>query len=169
VTSYDDPFTVIYKATWEALENHRGFRDLVRPGNRLKLEDGDGPIKQDISSSDLPELVLWPYTIEPMVRANSSSSEFEMTMQPRLAAGDWAPEKLYRVLWELLVALTPWPSAINNATWEGGNMTVTYVRVEACEIGMSDDEAIRGIRGWVSLCTLRVKFWVPLAQMAIEE
>ena len=57
-----DPFTLVYDALWELLDSSARLRELVKAGNRINLNryDDRHPIKEEVSSADLPELIIIP-------------------------------------------------------------------------------------------------------------
>jgi hypothetical protein len=55
-----NPFIMVYDALWDLAEASVALTDLVRVGNRIKLNrtGHSSKVKDEIAESDLPELVL---------------------------------------------------------------------------------------------------------------
>lgn len=163
-----DPFSLIYDCLWDTLEAHRGFRDLVRDGNRVKLSGRDrSPIKEQAQAGDLPEVRIVATGVTPHLNRTSSKSSVMVSFEIGIATGDQRLDAgVFPVAWEIIRALsaeetTPKLVALK---WDGATFVVT-AKAGAVNVGASDVDLNRGIVGWSALWAVELELWFPTASI----
>jgi len=154
-----NPFVQVYNALWDLLEAHAGLTDLVPVGNRIKMvDDNRDPIKDQISSADVPELRLVPIGGTPHIFRTSSSSSCIKRYEIQISSGHQTVEMLYNVEWEILRAMMSWIPTLMDLTWEGKKF-VKLVRPGEMPEGVTSQDLNRGIVGWSTLWACEVTMW----------
>lgn len=165
-----DPLSLIYAALWDCLEANTALASLVRPGNRMKfLGTVRDPLKDKIGDADTPELRLIPTGLPQVTyRADSSNARFTQGLQIGLATGDQRVDyRLFPVQWEVMRALSAWPTFLDPLTWNGFTFgTGALVSVTDSPQGVVDADLSRNIVGWSALVNLTVMFAVPMTVLA---
>ena len=159
-----DPFSKVYNALWDLVEQSARLKSLVRVGNRIKSnrQTRTPQYKQEISDGDLPELQLLATQMVGKIRATSNGSSALMTLEWWMSTGDVNlinPTSLLPVMWALYAALTPWPStAPQLITWRG-KTPIKRVDLLTANSGLADPERNRGIRGWSCVWACEVELY----------
>lgn len=170
-----DPITIAAQGIWTVLESHEPLASLVRMGNRIKLDDTNrDPGKANVSTTDLPELAVFPTQWEPtdnQGRVATSNGRFlTVTFSiaiatDKLRTGD--PSGIYPVLWEVIRAL--W-IARNTVP---GSPDVFYLWPSAGNFelgvrGANQGDPASGVAGWASMATVRVTFRLNAQSLGID-
>jgi len=156
-----DPFSLVYNALWTLLEAHAEFAALVKVGNRIKFNaaGGDDPIKDKLSSADLPEVRLLCTGTSPHVQHTSGSSScikfFEIQVATR---SQQYTAELFPVEWEIYRAMSKWATVLSALTWNSKTF-VKLARPTDGQQGVSTDDVDRGGHGWVSVWGIEVQMW----------
>lgn len=158
-----NPFQQVHDATWNLVVLHGELEALVKLGNRVKLDSRD-PLKDEVSESDLPELILVPNQAVPHLQRTSNSSSIMLQLDWRLSTGEMNVEVLYEVCWELYRAMSKWQSTMTTLLW-GGVDFVRLARPIQIAFGQSDADLNRGIVGWSSVWTGEVHMWFSTAKL----
>ena len=148
-----DPFTQVLDALWDLFESHKGFTDLVRLKNRIKVSGRDRmPYKQEVQAADLPEVLIEP-TEGGDLTYTSSAVQMVQNFAIRLATGDLRANKLlFPLKWEVIQALY-------KTRGELGLSFVKQVRVTDLAEAAIDEEANRGHAGWSASIGLAVDLY----------
>ena len=152
-----DPFTDVYNAIWNALENSADFCGVVLPGNRIKFTtDGDVPYKAAVQDGDLPEAMLTPGGGGPFQPGRTSTSaSVTQTFRLTLSTGDLRYHKSAGPLkWIVYRALAQAGQTLGTT---GLVRRVTF----SDSSDLPDDRAMqRGVRGWTVSITITAELWL---------
>lgn len=166
-----DPLTQQYLALWELLENHRGFDELVRVGNRPKMIGEDrAPIKREVLTADLPEVRVHPTTMRPHIQRTSNGSSIVCGWQVIVATGDQLVDRVLLPLqWEVYRAMANWASTLQVLTWQGNaaapQQFVKLARVVSVDQGMLRSDINRGILGWSGIWACETESFFTTASL----
>lgn len=164
-----DPLTLSEQELWSALERHQPLAALVSVANRISCvnPDNDNPFNRPTpQAGDLPELVLVPISTE-YPQATSTSFMVAPTWQIAIHTDKWrtgVEGGINQVQFHVSVAV--WRLAMLGARDIGGHrMLFTMPANAAQSIGnrvgfnTTDQNAV-GVRGWMSLVTVRAQIVV---------
>lgn len=161
-----DPFSQIENALWSALEKHKGFTDLVKVGNRLKMDRGF-PNKPEAMVADMPEVRIEPapsleqYNITPNPR---SSMGGVVPFALQVTTQDMRPSKMaYPVKWQIIKALTRAGVNLDDLPF------VIDVNINGVADSNIDQEANRGTRGWRTLYLIAVRISIGVREMIEDD
>jgi hypothetical protein len=150
-TPTPNPFTMVYDALWTLLLRHEGFASLVKPGNRITFgDDATGnPIKRNISSADLPEVVLAVSGLtEGNLHASSSTSKIKRRYGFLISTGSFKINQvLQQAQWQIFCAMAGWKQTLGELQWEGKPFVKNMNLSDGSE-GLSDNLRNRGITGY---------------------
>lgn len=153
-TSSPDPFTAVYCGVWDMFESHTGFSNLVKVANRIKFLGNDlQPQKDQYTEGDLPELTIYPPSIEPHLEANTTRSQYVMRFQLLISTGNKRLDTLtgqpsiYPVLWEIFRAMLLWKTSLMTLTY-GSAAFVHLAKPGKAEISMTYHDQNKTIIGW---------------------
>lgn len=165
--SEQDPATQVYNALWDMLEAHKGFTDLVRVGNRIKMSGRKRrPIKDEVSEADLPEVRIIPAGGEPHVQRTSNGSSLVKRFAIQVSTGEEVVDvKLFPVEWEIYRAMSKWAVTLQALKWNGRSFVNLARPLEITE-GVSDSDLNRGIVGWSTVWMCEVIMWFTTADLA---
>lgn len=176
-----DPFTIAYNALWALAEAHAPLAALVRLGNRIKFtasaEDqigGRDPVKDTVTTADLPELRLIPSGMRLRKRAGSSGFSVERSFQWGIASGqklldaDGNNIGLFPIEWELLRAMADVDRVMQAVEFAGSTKILHAIPVLASE-GVVDADLQRNIGGWSALWQIDVEMAFRLTDMPDNE
>lgn len=156
-----DPFTAIFAKLWEMVERHPRLPEMVKPGNRIKLNKPNdrNPTKEHVQEADLPELLLT--TDGGTVRLHNTSSSTKVVRRYSwiVSTGDQRVNyKLYPVEWLLVEALADWQTQISPLTFKEKTFAKRLDVLDVNE-GWTRPEN-RNIKGWSALwkCEIEMHF-----------
>jgi hypothetical protein len=157
-----DPFSQVFTGLWQLVEEHAGLSQLVRIGNRIKLDhprDRD-PYKSAVQVADLPELLLVPEGIASMTYYTSSCHSRVLRRYAWMySTGDLRVNHLLNpVTWELVCAMSRAPDVLPALKWRDKNFVKRLDVLDSAE-GVVDPERNRNIRGWSSVFRLEVEMF----------
>lgn len=173
-----DPLSALYDALWAMLEAHSGLAALVRLNNRIKFSGASrAPLKDEISTADLPEMRLIVAAVSPHIERTSNSGSMLVRLEVQIATGeqrfteagaDGVGAGLLPVIWETLRALHGWQTELASLTWNSKAYVVTCTPGVA-EIGVNNLDLNRGIAGWSSVWACEVECWFNTADLQPTE
>ena len=156
----NDPFTMVYTALYDMLMEREDFKELIRIGNQIRFDsDTDrDPIKENVSSNDLPEVALLVMNAtEVNIHSTSSTSMITRQYGWYVATGDLRlGEYLSPIEWAIYSGMLGWQTKITALQWCGKSF-VKRVNFVDVTVGFTDIEANRGIRGWSSIWNCEVE------------
>lgn len=167
-TTFDEtPFDQVYTALWSLVEGRAAFDSLVKVGNRVRFDDlkTRNPLKEQIITNDLPELLLTTSGGTFNVHATSSSASCTRRYQWVLSTGDRRLRAgLLAVEWELFRAMVDWKSQLGSLQFSGQNFVKSCELVDLTE-GESDPDRNRGIEGWSAVWAADVTMYFALTSL----
>lgn len=166
------PSSKLYSAIWTLLETSEAFKELVKPKNRVKFdsETNRGPLKDNVQSADLPEVILVSEGFTELnIHNTSSSTKVVETFSLIANTGDFRLSLIQQALnWYVLCSIRQWQSSLSALTWKG----VTYVKrvdVVSATTGQSNSERNRQIQGWVTVWRVQVEMHFATANLVDTE
>ncbi len=157
-SSSTDPFTLVFCALWDALENAQGVVGFVAPGNRIKwLGFTKEPRKDEhATQSDKPELRIDPG--EPFAEPELTTGTNILRVKWRVLIATDAQQldrlgnnmqgaSILAVQWEIFRALIGWQQPIKALTWQGSPF-VHKVKMGVPFLALENKELNRGTVGW---------------------
>lgn len=155
-----DPLSMVFLATWDLLEAHKPFTDLVKPRNRIKLlGDNRDPDKEQISTEDLPEVRIIPAGGTPHLQHTSTGSSWLKRWNIQVSTGDMRVDHLlFPVAWETYRAMSKWAATMQALKWNDRTF-VTLARPLQADEGISDRDLNRGIKGWHNVFAGETQMW----------
>ncbi len=171
MTIHATPYGKILDAFWQELEGDANFSVLVKPANRIKynLESDRNPVKGAIATADLPELAIVPQTSNGNLHFTSNASELSVDFQFILNTGDYRySANVAPLQWLLVCKIAAWKSFLYALTWKGKGF-VKAVDFTQGQVGESDPNRNRSIRGWTVLITCRIRCVFNTADMVYSE
>lgn len=147
----DDPFTQAYDAIWTLLETDTELKELVKPGNRIKLtKPSPHPYKESVIVSDLPEITLEPGGCHLRPVATSTGAAAVQRYDVTLAGQDLSIKKKFNaVKWRIMCAFAK----------QNLNLGLSFVK--RCEILDGDDSIVEVEKDfcWSYKFTIEVEMW----------
>lgn len=153
-----DPLTQVYNSLWDMLESRQAIHSMVRIGNRTKFNI-PLPLKDEVSTSDLPELRVVTSGSTPHIFRTSNSSSVVKRYEVIVITGDQRFEVLFPLEFEILRALSTWPTKVAMLTWNSVKF-VNLVRPTTSFDDLLQQEALqRGIKGWITIWSVEVQMF----------
>lgn len=152
-----DPYSPVYEAIWNAIEQHSLLAGKVRIGNRIRY-DGESrdPAKDQVLSADFPELRIVTTGIE-ATNQDSTNTRHVRGFHVIIVTGDRRlDEYLFPIEWELFRALLPLHRQQFAAQYTLGEFKWQAQLGPATEGLLTEHN--RGIAGWAAVWTLTVTF-----------
>ncbi len=157
-----DPLTQIHNATWEVLEVSDLFTEMVKPQNRVKLNDDKraaDPFRQVIREGDLPEVRVIPVACEINTHKSSNSLMVLYRWEVQVSTGDKRmTPMMFPLSWAILRALYNWSTKLTPLTWKGQTFVVKAEPTEIV-IGVTDEDLARGVPGWTGVWSGLTECW----------
>ena len=144
-----NPFITGYGKIWDALEAHTPLTDIVKVGNRNKLDQAQPErLKPSLQPADLPELGVVPIGFEFDVFATSTSATATKALAITMKAGDLrVQEELFILQWEVARAFGI----------AGVKLGLSVIERWTLTDGAEERQAFaetKGSQGWFSVATL---------------
>ncbi|KKN77777.1 hypothetical protein LCGC14_0357510 [marine sediment metagenome] len=147
-----DPFSIVYDALWQMVEDYSGFTDLVNVGNRLRFaSDIRDPLKRETLTNDFPAVGILANGHFPHLQRTSNSSTVTSRFIFMLVSGEQQLDRaLYPITWEMLRAMTKWATRLQALTWETKTFVTLAKPIDSSEIFTEDTflGSTKGILGW---------------------
>lgn len=146
-----NPFAQVYSALWNLAESHPHF-NAISPGNKIRFDGNDSnPIKDRLSATDLPEIMLRIDNTVVNLQNTSSSSEVIRTYLWQFSSGDYRYNELMADLeWAIVCAIVNWPNMLGVLKWHDKSF-VKRVTLQNSQTGLSDPVLNRNINGWAAM------------------
>ncbi len=159
-----NPFQQIINEIWVLLESHTFFTEAVKKGNRIKFDKPD-PIKQEIATADVPEVIVSSTTLTLQYDRTSNGTSLTKRFDVLISSGSFDLTKgFYQVEWEIIRAFSGWRTLLDELSWSG-DVFVQDVRLITGNEGLSDPERNRGIQGWSSALAVEVDMWFTASKL----
>ena len=148
MTTPSEPLTQVYEALWSLLNASSEFSRLVKLQNRIAF-----------TAADLPEVRLIPTELTLHQGRTSSSTSVELTFELQVATGDQRLDvELFPLAWAIIKATSNWQATMAALTWQSVAFVVQTLLSEA-QIGVSQADLNRGIKGWSSIWKWTALTW----------
>lgn len=151
-----NPIRQVYDTLWTLLERHNGWSNLVRIGNRIHYLEGKMPSKDEISTSDLPEVGIIPIGSTPHFDAASNLMLLVKRFALTVATGERNIGQLIDIEFEVYRAMANWHPALRALTWRDFKFCTKSVLTDVADTLITE----RGVFGWVSVwgCEVHMAF-----------
>jgi hypothetical protein len=155
-TTDADPFTLVHQAIWSALTGYAPWADLVRPGNRVRFDEGKTTVpktEMPLQAGDCPEVRLEQGLFAADLNfCDGQAVEGTLHFPLRIQTADYDVVKLNLVKWQTIRALVAAGHALG--------MPELIQRVEVRD-GKDDAAAYSKeawkARRWISVCRIVVR------------
>jgi hypothetical protein len=159
VGSLVNPLRQVNDLLWQMLEQHGGWCDLVKLGNRIDYLDGQFPKMEDIQSADLPEVAILPIGSRINLHASTSSMIGHKLFSIVVATGKRAIGTLLDIEFEAYRAMSGFNVLKRDLDWKGHAFCTHMNLVEITDSMLEE----RGINGWISVWGCEVHLNLPLS------
>lgn len=169
-TFNDNPFTMVYDALWDLVQRNPNLIDYLR--TKEKFDTRDGTLR-NITTSDLPEIVLVQDERVGSLRISSSQMEVTPTYKFVLTTGDQRINRiLNQITWELLRSLVDWESVLCALQWPESDPKNFIINMRLGEVrdftpGMIASEERESIRGWATIWSVTVQMRFAIESLRI--
>ena len=165
VETFVDPFTLAYDALYDLIEANPRWSELVKPGNRMKLNRGPAPVPKGMrrALADLTESVLIPSPSGQTVKLKATSSTSFATVLYNLRIKTDEP-KLAKLVFPLKYAfLAAMAKAPDDLGLRG--VVAGWDVTDASDEALGSEAAYYGSQGWASVYTVAVAFQLNTAEL----
>lgn len=166
------PFSKVFDEIWNLLEANSDFTNIVSLGNRIKFNNDNtrDPLKENVASEDMPEVVLATSGAAINLGNTSSSTRVAQNYSLIVNTGDLRINTYINTInWLFLCCLSDWHTSLTALTWCGLPFVKT-VRVAGVVVGQSQQERNRGITGWGAVWNIEVEmFFAKSSQLVFAE
>jgi hypothetical protein len=164
------PFTKVFDAIWNLFQADTNFTSMFAAGNRIKFnsETNRDVIKQNVQTSDLPEVML--LASGGPINLNNTSNTTKVVQNYSLVVntGDLRINTYVNIInWLVLCDLKSWNTILTSLLWRGKHF-VKVVRVTQHTIGQSDESRNRGIHGWSTLWNIEVEMHLATSDLVFS-
>jgi hypothetical protein len=167
----ENPLTKLYTAIWTLLEDDNDLAEIVEVGNCVKYDsDTDrNPLKEQVATSDLPEVVLLFDGAAVNLHNTSSSSRILARYQLVINAGDYRLNVVAnQINWLIICNFARWQSTLTELKWKNLPF-VKCVRLNNAQVGESDPQRNRQIRGWVTIWQAEIECHIKTSDLVFTE
>ncbi len=168
--SEESPPAQVYDALWALAEQSAFFNSLVKIGNRIKFSSKAfvPPDKLEVSSSDLPEVMLVAAASQANLQGNSSSSKLVFNYEWWISTGDMSVIRgILPVTWAIYCAMANWKNVVAPLTWNGATFAKRYDFTNGSVL-LTDGDKNRGIRGFSSVWACEVEMWFKTSDLILQ-
>ena len=157
-----NPISECYDALIAGLRADTVIDSLVREKNLIDFADVPKPTRDAIATADLPELMVYCKAIRGNLHASSSHSFLTTTWEFQISTGRFDTTVVNELMFAVLRVAVKWHELLRTvAEWEGKNF-IKDVRLANGDVGISNPQANRNIRGWASVIQLDIDFGLDL-------
>lgn len=159
----DNPFTLLYRGLWDALETNTNFTSIVQVGNRIQYDitAKEKPEKRNVKTADLPEVALFSEGFEGNLTATTNTTILMHRLIWGVTTGSFNYTLgLAQVQWAILESMNAFCTNLTTLTWEGTNF-VKHLKLLNNDDTVRDVFRNRGIEGWSCGLRFEVKIAVP--------
>ena len=162
------PFSMVFDALWSMLDDSHLITALVREGNKVRFNTDNirNPIKDAISTNDVPELILISEGSTLInLHATSCTSQINRRYSWLISTGDMrVHSSFYDVEWAVFVSMLNWKSIVSPLTFGGNTFAKKLDLIDATN-GLSDPERNRGLKGWSAVWRAEVEMHFNTKQL----
>jgi len=166
-----NPFTMVYTELWTIIEARAEIDELVLVSNRIRYDETRDPHKENISTRDVPEILLAPEGIVSNLKASTNSTTVTKVYGIRISTGDYRyTSYLAQVEWMLFGALVDIRNTLGALQWQGKSF-IQSVRIDSNVLGFSDVDDVQRQerkRGWADLMRISVDMRFSQSQLTVQ-
>jgi len=156
-----DPFTLVYNALWDLLEDDKTLKSMVRLGNRIRLTGDDrNPIKEKYATEDLPEIIVFPRRILPNTHKGSNFCFIEEELSVEVRTGNVNLVDLYPLKWAVYRASTRWKTFLSSLKWRNLSFVLDVDLISSDDASLTE-ATTRRLTGWSTLWVFRTRMKFP--------
>lgn len=157
----NNPFNMVLSALWAMLLAHPAFARDVKQGNRIRFDNpaNRDPLKGAVQASDLPEVCIGMTSGNANIMETSSTSRCTRVYTIMVSTGDYRYTdalSLGNIEWYVFAALCGWKKTLGSLLWKDKNF-VKRANVVGINLGLSDPEKNRNIKGWSAVWSVEVE------------
>lgn len=159
-----DPISTFYDHMWDAALAVPELAALVLPGNRIRFDSATDrePLKEAVTASDCPELVLVPNVISWGNGDNSSTTRISITMIWVVTTGDLRVSyHIAPVLWQLYRAMFLFQRGLGNYQYNAAQYIESLDSIST-NTAYLDATENRGIKGWSASMSINATLLLPI-------
>lgn len=162
----EDPLSIVYDGVWELVDNFAPFKDQFRPGNIIRLNDPNNPdpLKNNIQTADLPEVILVFSGGSGNTHSTSSQSQMGQQFDFLISTGQKRVGLTSALKWHAFQCVYHWRESLAGLTYRGETFVTSLDWLGVLE-GMSDPQNNRGILGWSSVVSIKCEMTFSRNQM----
>lgn len=155
-----NPVDLAYETLVQAILTNPTVSASVKQGNMIQFEDGEsGPEKDNIVSSDLPEIVIYMIGFGGNLHSSSDSNKLTLSYRLDVSTGSFDSRVINNLIIGIWAALLNWKATIHTAVWDSRSF-IKDVRVSNGPVGESDPKLNRQIRGWASMIGIEMDLYL---------
>lgn len=168
--AYNDPFSFLLDALWDALEANDDFVALVKEKNRVKIESGFKPFKSTLVEESVPEVCILPAGKRLFEEDSCGGSTIIQVVHITITSGVRNISVVFPTEWRIIQAIY---TAINSSTltsltWDS-EYIIKQVTPLPLEEGLTYDDLNRELRGWAAILPLEVKMFFSSSLLGLEQ
>jgi len=166
----ESPPAIVYDALWALMEQSVFFTSQVKKGNRIKFSDPSfiPPDKLEISTTDVPEVMLVAAASQANLQGTSSSSKLVFNYEWWISTGDMSVIRgILPVTWAIFCAMANWKNVLGPLQWNGKTFCKRYDFTNGSVI-LTDGDKNRGIRGFSSVWACEVEMWFTTSDLILQ-
>jgi|CXWL01.1.fsa_nt_gi hypothetical protein len=155
----DNPFQLIYNELWTMMEEDERF--TIKEGNKIKFNANKRePLKTQHTTSDYPEVALFPESGVGNISSTSSTSNVTKRYTWVISTGDYRYDEISDIEFALYAGLTSWLYRMKPLLWKGVEF-VKRINIVATDLEFIDRTIARartqGIQGLISIFSIEVE------------
>lgn len=156
-----NPIQQVHDLLWQVLEQHQGWTDLVRIGNRVNYLEGTFPKSSETSSADLPEVGIVPVGSRPTLNKASNRVAMVKLFSIVTVTGKSTLLRLFEIEFAAFAAMADFQPLCTALEWRGYNFCTHMLLTDITDSMLED----RGISGWSSVWGCEVHMNFPLTTL----
>lgn len=162
-----NPYLIAYDFIWEMVDNFAPFADEFKAGNIINLADENrrDPMKDNILTADLPEIILIMAGGDGNLHRSSSSSNIIQQFQFLISTGERRLTLISDLKWYAYQALWAWQKQGFGAALYANETFITRLDWVNVVEGESDPALNRGIMGWSTIISFEAEFEFSQTQL----
>jgi hypothetical protein len=174
-----DPLTRVYRRIWSLLFAYAPLAEMVRFGNRVRMDEGDPAIKDQARHADLPELILHQGAFEFRPFATNHVASFQQAYLISLTHADLRIDTMNAVKWAVLTAMSKADPHLHVLPSDlfGDPVIGKFVdswRIEsgmdsASQQALGDENLNRGRQRWTTAAVIQVQMRWPMGAFVAAE
>lgn len=157
--SNPNPLDIAYNGLIQALFKVPVVREAFKEGNRITYSTSSNPAKENILTSDTPELLMYGSGLSGTLHINADSCKLTTSYQLRLSSGSFDSRDINKLLIGCIVALLNWKKTLHSLKYQETPF-IKDVRINPSPIGTTDADANRQVRGWVALIGIELDLYL---------